>query len=115
MNLSSPTVSQMLSKESIDSIKYLQAISELTETNFEWLRTGEGPETLTVEKVIDKYEIAMSEGNNREVESEAEISLRRQNERLLSEMNDMLKARVRELESTVKQLNEQLSEMKKTN
>jgi transcriptional regulator with XRE-family HTH domain len=44
MGLSSPTVSSMLSKDDIDSIKYLKAVEELTGYRFEWLRTGFGPE-----------------------------------------------------------------------
>lgn len=44
MGLSSPTVSAMLSKEEIDSIKYLRAVETLTGFRFEWLRTGDGAE-----------------------------------------------------------------------
>lgn len=44
MGLSSPTVSSMLSKDEIDSIKYLKAVEDLTGFRFEWLRTGSGPE-----------------------------------------------------------------------
>lgn len=44
MGLTSPTVSAQLSKEEIDSIKYLQATAEITGYSFEWLRTGTGPE-----------------------------------------------------------------------
>jgi transcriptional regulator with XRE-family HTH domain len=44
MGLTSPTVSSMLSKDEIDSIKYLKAVEELTGFNFEWIRTGTGPE-----------------------------------------------------------------------
>ena len=44
MGLSSPTVSSMLSKDDIDSVKYLKAVEDLTGYRFEWLRTGKGPE-----------------------------------------------------------------------
>lgn len=46
MGLSAPTVSTMLAKEEIDSIKYLKAVEELTGYRFEWLRTGFGPEKI---------------------------------------------------------------------
>jgi transcriptional regulator with XRE-family HTH domain len=46
MGLKSPTVSAMLAKDEIDSIKYLKAVEELTGFSFEWLRTGEGPQQL---------------------------------------------------------------------
>lgn len=46
MGLTSPTVSSMLSKNEIDSIKYLKAVEELTGFSFEWLRTGIGPEKI---------------------------------------------------------------------
>jgi transcriptional regulator with XRE-family HTH domain len=49
MGLSSPTVSSMLAKDEIDSIKYLKAVEELTGFRFEWLRTGAGPETSETE------------------------------------------------------------------
>lgn len=40
------TVSEMLGKDTdIDSIQYVQATAELTGYRFEWLRTGNGPET----------------------------------------------------------------------
>jgi transcriptional regulator with XRE-family HTH domain len=44
MGLSSPTVSSMLAKEDIDSMKYLKAVEDLTGYRFEWLRTGSLPE-----------------------------------------------------------------------
>jgi hypothetical protein len=44
MGLTSPTVSSMLAKDDIDSMKYLKAVEELTGFRFEWLRTGELPE-----------------------------------------------------------------------
>jgi transcriptional regulator with XRE-family HTH domain len=44
MGLSPPTVNSMLSKDEIDSIKYLKAVEELTGFSFEWLRTGKGQE-----------------------------------------------------------------------
>jgi hypothetical protein len=46
MGLKSPTVSAMLAKDEIDSIKYLKAVEQLTGFSFEWLRTGQGPERL---------------------------------------------------------------------
>jgi transcriptional regulator with XRE-family HTH domain len=48
MGLTSPTVSSMLSKDEIDSIKYLRAVEELTGFSFEWIRTGTGPEKTEV-------------------------------------------------------------------
>jgi transcriptional regulator with XRE-family HTH domain len=47
MGLSSPTVSSMLAKDEIDSIKYLKAVEELTGFRFEWIRTGSGPERVS--------------------------------------------------------------------
>lgn len=46
MGLSSPTVSSMLAKDDIDSMKYLKAVQDITGYRFEWLRTGQGPETI---------------------------------------------------------------------
>jgi transcriptional regulator with XRE-family HTH domain len=54
MGLKSPTVSAMLAKDEIDSIKYLKAVEELTGFSFEWLRTGQGPER--VEASANKVE-----------------------------------------------------------
>jgi transcriptional regulator with XRE-family HTH domain len=50
MGLSSPTVSSMLAKDEIDSIKYLKAVEELTGFSFEWLRTGSGSEKPETQK-----------------------------------------------------------------
>jgi hypothetical protein len=49
MNLAPPTVNSMLSKDEIDSVKYFQAVEDLTGFRFEWLRTGRGPERLNAE------------------------------------------------------------------
>lgn len=54
MKLSAPTVSSMLAKDEIDSIKYLKAVEELTGFRFEWLRTGIGAERPGLES--DKVE-----------------------------------------------------------
>jgi transcriptional regulator with XRE-family HTH domain len=51
MGLSSPTVSSMLAKDEIDSMRYLKAVEELTGFRFEWLRTGIGPEKVGDEKI----------------------------------------------------------------
>jgi len=48
MGLTSPTVSSMLAKEEIDSIKYLRAVEDLTGYRFEWLRTGKGLEKIEI-------------------------------------------------------------------
>lgn len=49
MRLSAPTVSSMLSKDEIDSIKYLKAVEALTGFRFEWLRTGIGSEKVELD------------------------------------------------------------------
>lgn len=58
MGLSSPTVSSMLSKDDIDSMKYLKAVEELTGYRFEWLRTGELPEKVDTEFKQDQLPLA---------------------------------------------------------
>lgn len=55
MGLSPPTVSSMLAKDEIDSIKYLKAVEGLTGFSFEWLRTGKGQEK---NEPVDKTEDA---------------------------------------------------------
>jgi transcriptional regulator with XRE-family HTH domain len=54
MGLTSPTVSSMLSKDEIDSIKYLKAVEELTGYRFEWLRMGSGPEKSTTTSLAEE-------------------------------------------------------------
>lgn len=55
MDLSSPTVNAMLSKDEIDSIKYIKAVEDLTGYCFEWIRTGTGPEKIEVEANHDRH------------------------------------------------------------
>ena len=57
MGLSSPTVSSMLSKNDIDSVKYIKAVEDLTGYSFEWLRTGKGTEKKGEERKKEELDL----------------------------------------------------------
>src|SRR5690349_3245649 len=51
MDVSRGAVSDMLNREGDPPIKYIEATASLTGFNFEWLRTGEGHETISAASV----------------------------------------------------------------
>jgi len=60
MGLAQPSVSGVLNREGdLDSLKYLEATADLTGYLFDWLRTGEGPETkrASLDNLLDSLEV----------------------------------------------------------
>jgi transcriptional regulator with XRE-family HTH domain len=83
MGLAAPTINSMLSKDEIDSIKYLKAVEDLTGFRFEWLRTGKEPERVDQ---ADKGEEPTFAGLNEALKTKNELI-----DELRARINDMKK------------------------
>lgn len=97
MGLAASTVNSMLSKDDIDSIKYLKAVEELTGYRFEWLRTGVGPEKVdeqVSEQLPDVFVMDIVKTKN--------------------ELIDELKGRISDMKKYIEVLEHQIEDQKKT-
>lgn len=114
MNVSSSAVNRMLGdgiEKEIDSVKYIQAVEELTGYRFEWLRTGIGSERIEEGPPGDVQSLEFMRG----ILKSKDDLIKEQSGRIgdLQKLNNLLESRYLILESRYQEMKSSLEELQR--